>query len=166
MTMLNFLMRILFIENRDTERKDIMIPASELGINLYQFVTLLPHMTSLCILIVLLISDSVLLSLLWKWGKQGQKNSIFQPTLLSQSSHQGRCQVLVNYQVKRRDNSEAEFYTGVTVGPFKTRYYGHSYDLRKYVWELKDNGIGYDIYCKSLPRGGGSTSPPGLDRPA
>ena len=35
MTMLNFLMRILFIENRDTERKDIMIPASELGINLY-----------------------------------------------------------------------------------------------------------------------------------
>ena len=35
MTMLNFLMRILFIENRDAESKDIIIPASKLGINLY-----------------------------------------------------------------------------------------------------------------------------------
>ena len=34
-TMLNFLMRILFIENRDAESKDMVIPAIMLGIILY-----------------------------------------------------------------------------------------------------------------------------------
>ena len=74
--------------------------------------------------------------------------------------------VVYEAKVIRRDNRKAEFYTGVTVGPFKTRYYGHSHDLRtpsqrrstclsKYVWELKDNGVAYDIYWKIIARGRG-----------
>ena len=74
--------------------------------------------------------------------------------------------VVYEAKVIRRDNRKAEFYTGVTVGPFKTRYYGHSHDLRtpsqrrstclsKFVWELKDNGVAYDIYWKIIARGRG-----------
>ena len=66
----------------------------------------------------------------------------------------------------RTDSNESECYTGVTVGPFKQRIYGHNYDLRhqsqrtstclsKYVWGLKDEGIDYDITWKIIARGRG-----------
>ena len=71
----------------------------------------------------------------------------------------GACQiegVVYEAKITRRDNQKSEFYTGVTVGTFKQRYYGHRYDfnhrkqrsstcLSKYVWELKDQGISFDI---------------------
>ena len=52
------------------------------------------------------------------------------------------------------------------MGPFKSRYYGHTHDFRtpsqrrstclsKYVWGLKDIGVGYDIYWKIIARGRG-----------
>ena len=74
--------------------------------------------------------------------------------------------VVYEAKVTRLDNSETEFYTGVTVGTFKQRYYGHSYDQRhlkqrsstclsKYVWDLKDRDIGYDITWKIIARGRG-----------
>ena len=64
--------------------------------------------------------------------------------------------VVYEAKVTRRDNKKEEFYTGVTVGTFKKRYYGHTYDLNhpsqrtstclsKYVWELQDQGISYDL---------------------
>ena len=74
--------------------------------------------------------------------------------------------VIYEAKVTRKDNYESEFYTGVTVGPFKQRVYGHNYDLRhqsqrtstclsKYVWGLKDEGIDYDITWKIIARGRG-----------
>ena len=81
--------------------------------------------------------------------------------------------VIYEAKVTRTDSNESEFYTGVTVGPFKQRIYGHNYDLRhqsqrtstclsKYVWGLKDEGVSPG---KSSPGGGGSTPPPGHARP-
>ena len=69
-------------------------------------------------------------------------------------------------KVVRGDTNKPEFYTGVTVGPFKQRYYGHNFDFRhrsqrtstclsKYVWELKDQGIDYTLTWKIIARGRG-----------
>ena len=74
--------------------------------------------------------------------------------------------VIYEAKVTRVDNNQSEFYTGVTVGPFKRRYYGHSYDLRhrsqrsstclsKYVWDLKDLDIPHNISWKIIARGRG-----------
>ena len=74
--------------------------------------------------------------------------------------------VVYEAKVTRRDNGKQEFYTGVTVGTFKRRYYGHTYDLNhpsqrsntclsKYVWELQDQGISYDLDWKIIARGKG-----------
>jgi hypothetical protein len=74
--------------------------------------------------------------------------------------------VVYEAKVTRLDNSETEIYTGVTAGTFKQRYYGHSYDQRhrsqrsstclsKYVWDLKDRDIGYNITWKIIARGRG-----------
>ena len=55
----------------------------------------------------------------------------------------------IMYPVLRLDNFEEKRYTGVHVGPFKGRIYGHNTSinnrhhtgtgLSKYVWQLKDN---------------------------
>jgi hypothetical protein len=74
--------------------------------------------------------------------------------------------VIYEAKVTRVDNNQSEFYTGVTVGPFKSRYYGRSFDLRlrsqrsstclsKYLWGLKDLGIPYNISWKIIARGRG-----------
>jgi hypothetical protein len=74
--------------------------------------------------------------------------------------------VIYEAKVTRVDNNQSEFYTGVTLCPFKTRYYGHSFDLRlrsqrpstclsKYVWGLKDLGTPYNISWKIIGRGRG-----------
>ena len=82
---------------------------------------------------------------------------------------EGICQtkgVVYEAKVVRGDTNKPEFYTGVTVGPFKQRYYGHNFDFRhrsqrkstclsKYVWELKDQGIDYTLTWKIIARGRG-----------
>ena len=81
----------------------------------------------------------------------------------------GACQtegVVYEARITRRDNQKSEFYTGVTAGTFKRRYYGHRYDfnhrsqrsstcLSKYVWDLQDQGISYDLNWKIIARGRG-----------
>ena len=81
----------------------------------------------------------------------------------------GACQtegVVYEAKITRRDNQKSEFYTGVTAGTFKRRYYGHRYDfnhrkqrsstcLSKYVWDLQDQGISYDIDWQIIARGRG-----------
>ena len=79
----------------------------------------------------------------------------------------GACQaegVIYETKVTRLDNDPSEFYTGVTVGTFKRRYYGHSYDFRhrsqqtslclfSLIWDLKDAGVDYDLFRKIIARG-------------
>ena len=82
---------------------------------------------------------------------------------------QGACLtegVIYEAQVTRLDNHTSEFYTGVTAGTFKRRYYGHSYDFRhrsqrtssslsSHIWDLKDAGVDYDLFWKIIARGRG-----------
>jgi hypothetical protein len=64
--------------------------------------------------------------------------------------------------VTRVENKQSEFYTGVAGGPFKRRYYSNdlrhrsqrsSTCLSKYVWDLKDLDIPYNISWKIFGRG-------------
>ena len=74
-------------------------------------------------------------------------------------------------KVLRLDNFHEETYTGVHEGPFKTRLYGHNFDIRhknkkgkkgtklsNYIWKLKDNQphpipyeLEWDILGKEKP---------------
>ena len=67
-------------------------------------------------------------------------------------------------QVTRLDNNQAESYTGLTGGPFKTRFNQHQNDFRheknkhntclsKHIWELKHEKIPYKIDWKILCKG-------------
>ena len=66
--------------------------------------------------------------------------------------------------VTRTDTQKKETYTGLTGGPFKTRYNKHQSDFRnlsgehattlsKYVWELKRENAPYEISWKKLAKG-------------
>ena len=78
----------------------------------------------------------------------------------------------VVYEATIKTNNETHNYIGLTEGPFKTRFnghtqaltherYRHSTELSKKVWELKDNNTDYDISWTILqqarPYKGGGT---------
>ena len=79
---------------------------------------------------------------------------------------QGACLtegVIYEAKVTRLDNNTSEFYTGVTVGTFKQRYYGHYYGFRhrsqrtssclsSHIWDLKDAGVDYNLFWKVIAR--------------
>ena len=80
----------------------------------------------------------------------------------------GNCQIKsVVYQatVTRTDNAHQETYVGLTPNTFKVRSYGHTGNfnndnqrnrtataLSKYVWDLKDKNINYDINWSIVTR--------------
>ena len=80
----------------------------------------------------------------------------------------GQCktdQLVYQATVVRTDTQTEETYTGLTGGTFKIRYNKHMYDFRhekdgksattlsKYIWELKREGVPYEISWKILARG-------------
>ena len=73
--------------------------------------------------------------------------------------------VIYESKVTRGDNNKEEFYTGLTEGTFKDRFYAHASDFRlqhrkgtclsQYVWKLKNANIPYSISWKVIARGRG-----------
>ena len=65
-------------------------------------------------------------------------------------------------KVIRLDNFHEERYLGVHEGEFKTRWYGHRSNIRnrhqngttlsKYIWDLKDNQIPYELEWEILAK--------------
>ena len=82
----------------------------------------------------------------------------------------GDCQVEnVIYKTKIRTNNDTRFYIGSTEGSFKIRYnthtssfrnikYRHSTELSKYIWQLKENDIDYNIDWEILTRANSTTN--------
>ena len=77
----------------------------------------------------------------------------------------GNClesEVIYQASVKRLDNGDCQKYIGLTGGPFKIRYRVHKGNinnkkqkgtkLSKYVWELKNNGIHYELKWKYIAK--------------
>ena len=70
--------------------------------------------------------------------------------------------VIYQATVTREDSGHSESYVGLSGGPFKSRYRVHKGNIRnrdekgtklsKYIWELKNQNIGYELKWKYLAK--------------
>ena len=66
--------------------------------------------------------------------------------------------VIYHAKITRNDNSKTEFYTGMTGGPFKERWYGHSQAIRNYDPEDNCYGKRMSVYVGDLHLNGVPTT--------